>query len=89
MGLFDNDDMSKMEEKDAEIADLRRELLAAKFRSSKVEKEARVILRNEDSKDEDNVLSSGVRAVSIKLPPFSESNHELWFSKAESITHTP
>ena len=84
MGLFDNDDTSKMEEKDATIADLRRELLAAKSRSAKVEKEAKVVLRNEGSEDEDEVLSSGVRAVTIKLPPFSESNPELWFSKAES-----
>ena len=64
MGLFDNDDASKMEEKDAEIANLRRELLAAKSRSAKVEKEAKVVLRNEGSEDEDEVLSSGVRAVS-------------------------
>ena len=59
-------------------------LLAAKSRGAKAEKEAKVDLRNEDSEDDNDAATCGIRAMSIKLPPFSESNPELWFSKAES-----
>ena len=83
MGLFDNNveesTQKGIKERDAEIAQLKRELVAAK--STKKE---RVVVRNEDDSDEDEDSPSQVRTVSIKLPPFSESNPELWFSKAES-----
>ena len=55
-----------MEEKEAEIADLKRELQAAKSCSKKT----RVVL-----KDEEESTSRSVRSVSIKLPPFSKSNY--------------
>ena len=77
MGLFDNEDTSKMEEKDAEIASLRQQLLAAK--SSKME--TKVVLKGEDESDDE---STRVRSVTIKLPAFNETNPELWFSRAES-----
>ena len=77
MGLFDNEDTSKMEEKDAEIANLRQQLLAAK--SSK--KESKVVLRGEDESEDESIR---VRSVTIKLPAFNETNPELWFSRAES-----
>ena len=83
MGLFDNNDESRvMEEKDAEIANLKRELLAAK--SSKMG--AKVVLKDEDdtSEGEEISKSASVRQVSIKLPAFNESNPELWFSRAET-----
>ena len=77
MGLFDNEDTSKMEEKDAEIANLRQQLLAAK--SSK--KESKVVRRGEGDSDYESIK---VRGVTIKLPAFNETNPELWFSRAES-----
>ena len=81
MGLFDSDDATKEKEIEmkAEIESLRRELQAAK--SCKAEK---VVLRNEDSEDDDEESARYVRQVSIKLPPFSELNPELWFARAES-----
>ena len=83
MGLFDNDDVSKeIEEKNAEIAILKRELQAAK--SCKKER-TRVVTKDEDNDTDDGEeWSNNVRQVSIKLPPFSESNPELWFARAES-----
>ena len=57
MGMFNNDDMTKMEEKDAEIASLRRKVLAAKSRGAKAEKEAKVILQNEYREEDGNVES--------------------------------
>ena len=89
MGLFDtNVDESTQKEldaRDAKIASLERELLAAKTSSRTKTKTEKVMVRNEDSEtDEDKTSPKSVRTVSIKLPPFSESNPELWFSKAES-----
>ena len=82
MGLFDNDDTSKeMGAMSAEIESLKRELQAAKS-CIKAER-TKTVLRNEDSDSGDDSPSQ-VRQVSIKLPPFSESNPELWFSRAES-----
>ena len=72
-----------MDQKDAEIADLKRELLAAK---TSRDAKSKVVLKDEDdiTEDEDDSRSKSVRQVSIKLPPFNESNPELWFSRAES-----
>ena len=86
MGLFDNNDEAaqarerELEDKEKEIADLKRELLAAKS-SSRRDTKTRTVLKNEDdsSEDEDGSESRSVRSVSIKLPSFSESNPELWF----------
>ena len=82
MGLFDNNDevAREMEEKNAEIAMLRRELAA------KSNKKSKIVPKGEDETSEDEVDegSTHVRSVTIKLPPFSESNPELWFAKAES-----
>ena len=88
MGLFDNNDETQreMDQKDAKIADLERELLAAKSSRSSRDVKSKVVLKGEDdtSEDEDDSKSRSVRQVSIKLPPFNESNPELWFSRAES-----
>ena len=88
MGLFDNNvedsatQQKEIEVRDARIARLERELLAAKTR----DKKERVVVKNDadSDTDEDEDSSKHVRTVTIKLPPFSESNPELWFSKAES-----
>ena len=89
MGLFDNNDEvtraardRELEERDAEIEDLKRRLAAKSNGKMKVR------TTNEDDpttdEDEDESAPRSVRSVSIKLPPFSETNPELWFSKAES-----
>ena len=75
MGLFGDETAQREMDKDAEIADLRRQL-AAKSSQSK----SKVVLKNEDSEDEDEVQT--IKQVSIKLPAFNESNPELWFSRA-------
>ena len=82
MGLFDNNDevAREMEEKNAEIAMLRRELAAKSNKKSKIVPKG----KDETSEDEVDERSTHVRSVTIKLPPFSESNPELWFAKAES-----
>ena len=49
MGLFDNDDTTKMEEKDAEIARLRQQLTA------KSSKESKVVLRDEDESEDESI----------------------------------
>ena len=89
MGLFNNNvedstQQKEIEVRDAKIASLQRELLAAK--SSGKDKKERVVVKNDadSDTDEDEASSKHVRTVTIKLPPFSESNPELWFSKAES-----
>ena len=84
MGLFNNDDATKeIEEKNAEIESLKRELQAAKT-CIKERKDEKVVLHNKDSKDNGEESSKYVRQVSIKLPSFSELNPELWFARAES-----
>ena len=91
MGLFDNNDEAsraarELEERDAEIEDLKRKLAAKTNEKEKVK--VKVHTTNEDDpttdEDEDESAPRSVRSVSIKLPPFSETNPELWFSKAES-----
>ena len=77
MGLFDNDDTTKMEEKDAEIARLRQQLAA------KSSKESKVVLRDEDESEDESIKVRGV-SVTIKHPLFNETNPELWFLRAES-----
>ena len=82
MGLFDNgseeSQTGELEAKDAEIAKLKEQLAAKSSLGRSVRPKVRA-----DEEDED-FTSMEVRQVVIKLPPFSESNPELWFSKAES-----
>ena len=76
MGLFgytEDDAQRAMQQKDDEIAQLRRELASRPGgATSKV------------TVDDVDVTSMEVRQVQVKLPPFSESNPALWFGKAES-----
>ena len=57
-----------MEDKDRQIADLQKKLAKKTFQVA--------------ADDDDDEVT--VNAVSVKLPPFTESNPELWFGKAEA-----
>ena len=57
-----------MEDKDRQIADLQKKLARKTFQVA--------------ADDDDDEVT--VNAVSVKLPPFTESNPELWFGKAEA-----
>ena len=75
MGLFGEEDTTRREldAKDSQIAELQRQLAA---RDSKETSKVAAAT--------DEVASMELRQVSVKLPPFSESNPALWFGKAES-----
>ena len=74
MGLFGEQAANEeMEAKDRQIAELQAQL-AKKSVTSKVA--ASDII--------DDSEGGSLNAVSVKLPPFTESNPELWFGKAEA-----
>ena len=68
MGLTDKE--VEMD-KDRQIADLQRQLSLS-------------MLKSVGTTETPKVAASDVNAVSVKLPPFTESNPELWFGKAEA-----
>ena len=81
MGLFGDDETAatqaqrEINARDEQIAALQRQLAASQDLKGATPKVA--------AGDVD-LTSLEVRQVTIKLPPFSESNPELWFGKAES-----
>ena len=77
MGLFseENDSQRELDAKDSQIAELQRQLAARDIKET-----AKVTA----AAGEDIAASMELRQVSVKLPPFSESNPALWFGKAES-----
>ena len=77
MGLFGDDETPSatrtQRDLEAQVADLQRQLAAKDGKET-----SNVAVSDTD------IASMEVRQVSIKLPPFSESNPALWFGKAES-----
>ena len=76
MGLFGEHASEEMEAKDKQIADLQAQLARRSLaETSKVAASDKII---------DDGDGGNLNAVSVKLPPFTESNPELWFGKAEA-----
>ena len=75
MGLF-GDQNEEMEAKDRQIAELEAKLARQEARTTKVAASDAVV--------DDEEVGGRLSAVSVKLPPFTESNPELWFGKAEA-----
>ena len=66
------DENTAQKQLEAQVADLQRQL------AERDDKETPKVAASDD------MVSMELRQVSIKLPPFSESNPALWFGKAES-----
>ena len=76
MGLFGEHASEEMDAKDKQIADLQ----AQQARRSS--KETTKVAASDKIIDDGD--GGSLNAVSVKLPPFTESNPELWFGKAEA-----
>ena len=68
MGLFGEQVSEEIEAKDKRIAEL----------------EAKLAKKESKASDVDDDDSGRLSMVSVKLPPFTESNPALWFGKAEA-----
>ena len=77
MGLF-GDQTEEMEAKDRQIAELEAKLARQEARTKTTKVAA------SDAVVDDEEVGGRLSAVSVKLPPFTESNPELWFGKAEA-----
>ena len=77
MGLFGDQANEEMEAKDKQIAELE-----AKLARQEATTKTSMVAASDAVDDEE--VGGRLSAVSVKLPPFTESNPELWFGKAEA-----